>query len=207
MELLAVRKAACLYSIRLELLNPKGKALDVDVTTRMVERYRFLKYPVTYADFHPSDGVAFGMGVFGDVQVVEVRIFPDGLFIWTGESTDRAEAMFPDLIELMVSAGAEYRPEFITNLAHISEMVVRSEIDLGHRLTSPIDSLVAKAFPGKVTGFAMMAIATGEKLDLDGLRIERLAENSQSRNEYWSRATLSSANHFQLLQDLERLLV
>lgn len=188
-------------------MNPKGKALDRDITERMVERYRFLKYPATHQDFSPKDGgVEFGMGVFDGVVVPEVRIFADGFFLSTGESTDRAEAMFSDLIELMVELGCEYRAEFNTALSYISEIVVRSEIDLGQRLASPIDSLVAKAFPGKHTGFGMIGIAVGENLDLDGLRIERLAGEPSSKNQYWSRATLSTANHFQLLQDLERLL-
>lgn len=172
----------------------------------MVERYHFLKYPATYADFNPKDGgIEFGMGVFGDVVVQEVRIFADGFFLWTGESTDRAEAMFSDVIELMVGVGCEYRPEFVTDLSYISELVVRSKTDLGQCIASPIDSLVAKAFPGKPTGFTTMRFSVGEKLDLDALLVERLSGEPPSRNGYWSRATLATANHFQLLQDFERL--
>jgi hypothetical protein len=113
--------------------------------------------------------------------------------------------MFSDVIELMVGLGCEFRPEFVTDLSYVSELLVRSDVDLARYLVSPVASLVEKAFPGRPTEFTTIGFSVGENLELDALRIERLA-SVPSKNEYWSRATIATANHFQLLQDLERLL-
>lgn len=187
-------------------MNPKRKALEHELTKRMVERYGFLKYPVTFEDYNPPEGgVVYGKGEFGGVSVDEVRLFNNGFLISTGESTDYAESVFTDLMALANEAGAEYRPDLLVSVTYSSGLVVRSSVDLNRALLPGIGALLANTFPGQATGFATMSFFAGDKLDLDAVRIERLADQPPASNEYWSHAVLKTTQHLQFLQDFERL--
>lgn len=210
MELVAIRKATVGYFMRFELLNPMRKAVDRTFIRRLIERYGFLKYPQTYADFNNTadGGVLFADGhLLNEVLVEEVRIFPNGIVVSTGESTDKAGLIFTDITGLMLEVGLLYSPDLIQMVKYSSELVVRSKVDLVN-VHAGITALTAQTFGGATgdAGFAAVSFYAEGDVSTNPVKIERIVNPSVPRDEFWSQAPLPTFTHLAFLTEYEKVL-
>ena len=199
-----MRRAATLVYFQVELTNPKGKAVDVELARLIVERYGFLKYPQTFADFNnQQEGTVFGMGSWRDVRIEEMKIFSNGILVATGESTDVADAMFSDMMTLWPEVGLSFDTSLITQRAYVSQLVFHSEMDLG-TLNPKISTLVSDTFETQ-TGIGILGFHTGNP-DLSPIQIQRLTGAPLTSNQYWAQAPLPTLKHLAFLLAFEAAL-
>jgi hypothetical protein len=165
-----------------------------------------MKYPESYADYNPPDsGITFAMGAWEGVGVPEVKVFPNGILIQTGESTAHGESMFADLITLWPEVGLSFSPDLVTETRFLSEVIVGSDIDL-LRVNTQLDEAVSKFFPPR-TGVAALHYFVRDAISEIGVRLERLVDASPERNEFFTQSTLRTADHLRMVADIERALL
>ena len=206
MELIAIRRAAVLFYFQLERINPLRKAIDLDVTKLFVERYGFLKYPSTYEDYNSDTGVFLGMGKWGDLAIQELRFFPNGVLVSTGDSTDRAEQFFADAMTVWQDVGLSFSVDWVVQRTYISQLAVKSDVDLVS-VNQAIEGLVAATFSNAPTGFAAVNFFTGGSIDaLPPIRLERLVGQPLGSGQFWAQAPLPTTKHIEFLEAFEKTL-
>jgi hypothetical protein len=181
---------------------------------RLVERYGFLKSPKTYEEYNDHEnGVMFADGTFDGFEVSEVRIFANGLLLTTGGSTDVAERLFADIVTVWQAVGLDLVVEMATGPNYISQLVVKSSIDL-LLLNAAIDDVIENWFPKqRVTGelrgpagIGSVGLFTRGNLEISPIRIERLSGAPVETMEFWSQAPLPTTLHMSFLTRWETVL-
>lgn len=207
MELVAVRRAAALFYFQLERTNPLKRPVANEITKRYSERYGFLKYPRTYEENTDLDnGIIFAMGKWNDLLIEEFRIYPNGILVATGESTDRAEEFFVDAMQVWSDVGLPFSRDLVTKTIRLSELVVKSDVDL-LGLHENIQGLVATTFADQATGGATLGFFLGEVDARPAVRIERLVGVPLADMQFWAQAPLSTRQHMEFLEAFERVLL
>jgi hypothetical protein len=208
MEVVAIRKATVLFPLRLELMNPQRKGVLFTLVPKMIEHYRFLKYPRTFEETNLENGMLFEGGVWDGTAIEEVRIFMNGILIATGESTDRGEAVFNDMMTLWGNeVGLTYEPSMVGEKVYITQLVVRSGANLD-QLNPAVWKILPEFFKGP-TGFATVGFFTQGNTDAAPIRIERAAVAAglpPTPDEYWTQSPLSTSRHLEFLQAFEEAL-
>lgn len=204
MELISVRRVVCFTFLQLERLNPEHRAVDLEVTGKMVERYQFLKYPKTYEDFNNvKDGIAFQGGAWNGIAIDDARFFPQGLGLSTGKSTIFAEELAADIMTIWPEVGLMFSPDWVTARRHNSELVVSSSVDLCN-LNPRISAVASEYFENAGPGIAGFYVDSNA--DTFPVQIQRLLGAPLSANQYWSQAPLSTDRHLSFLESIERVL-
>lgn len=208
MELISIRRAAVLLYIQLERSNPYRKAKDREITDLLVKRFGFLKFPKTYEEYNNAqNGATFADGVFDGVQVTELKIFPNGILIDTGESTDIAERLFSEeLVAIWQKVGLDLSKEMVSERAYISQLVSFSEIDL-LALSAPVTTLIENWFRQKPVGVGSVGVYTNGNLEIaPPVRIERVAGQPLEAMQFWSQTPLRTPLHIEFLKAWETAL-
>ncbi len=206
MELLAIRRAAVLFFMRWELMNPRGRA--VHLFPKMIEHYRFLKFPQTFEEqTNFNDGVSFQAGEWEDAAVEEIRLYINGILIVTRESTDRSEALFADMMKWWAEedTGLLFEPHMLSDKQYVSSLVVRSKVSLDHLLSSGVNEVMVKFFES-TSGPLKLEFFTRGNPDVTTVRIERLAQSPglpSQPNEFWTQTPFSTTRHMEFLTELE----
>jgi hypothetical protein len=207
-EVVSIRRAAVIFYVQLERTNPYRKAKNREITERLVGRYGFLKFPKTYEEHNDTEnGVLFADGVYDGIEIPELRIFSNGFLVGTGESTDVAERLFGDMVSIWQDAGLDLSPKMVANKAYISQMVVKSDIDL--LSTNPaLAAVVENWFPRGNAGIGSVGIFTnGNAVDNQPpVRIERLVGMPLEAMQFWSQAPLPTVLHLSFLTRWETVL-
>jgi len=142
MELLAVRTARLVAYLNAEELNPSGHALAHDFMKAFVERYSFIKQPTTADEIldPQNKGLIFELGKWNDVGVAKVILFDWGIAVETNKSTDASESVLQDMLEWGAEKfGMSNRPNLITRMNYVSELVFSSEMSLPAISPNPRD--------------------------------------------------------------------
>jgi len=219
MEVLGIRTARVIAYVPIEEINPFGKVLIPTVTAAFVERYGFMAFPQTLADFDETKGVAFGVGTWKDIAIDRVTIYNNGILVDTRESTHASEDFLSDAMTwLGETLGVKYKPETFHRKGYLSEVLVRCDKPLS-RLHPAIEawcnklSVYLEPFTDRQKlSFELSGLAFGydplsTKLPISQFRIERLLDTPFSENKYYAAAPLPTGIHLELLTDLESLLV
>lgn len=204
MELISVRRAAILFFVQVERINPHRKAKDREIADALVRRYHFLKFPQTFAEFNDTEnGVTFAAGDFEGVEIAEFKIFPNGFLVSTGESTDVAERLFSDICVAFNEAGLILSEDMVVAQSYISQIVIKSEIDL-LRPSNPIAALIENWFRDKPVGVGGIGVYTkGNTSGLLPVRMERLAEVPVEAMQFWAQAPLKTPHHLAFIEGWE----
>jgi hypothetical protein len=180
--------------------------VDQQLTRKLIERYGFLKFPTTYSDLHPEDGgITFAQGAREGVEVQEVRFFHDGIVIATGQSTEIAELVFSEVMDIWPEVGLTFSDEWITKKTYASGLAVQSEVDLTN--VNPVLSALAGNTFGSGTGFRSIGLFTDGNFEADPpIRVERLLGVTLASKQFFSQAPLPTPHHLAFLESWEAAL-
>jgi hypothetical protein len=221
MELLAVRTARLIANLNIEELNPSGRAIAHDFFDAFTEHYHFLKRPMTAEEMVDPEnkGITFEVGKMGDVGIDKVALFNWGLVIQTSASTDACEAILQDMLNWGAGTlGLSDRPGLITRRNYVSEIVFSSDMSLptispklkavGDKVTELVGGYLGQSLPFELGGLHWFFDASQSKQVFTPFRIERFtgADTTFSEKKYYSGAPLKTADHIQVIKDLETTL-
>jgi hypothetical protein len=228
MKLIHVKQARSVWVFDLRDLNPKGKDVFGDLIDWIKEAYGFAvapdpENPVATAPPNSASaapGYVFQRGHFQVreeifIEITTLTLFNDGIVIDTPSSTEEADRFAGDLLQ---SASQEYAlvfdPTLIRRKMYVSELVVRSDIDL-ERLNPKLTGFsarVAELIPdGPKPQFSAAGLSFWSEPNDSGAHkifsLERQAGKFFSEHRYYSQAPLHTSDHLRLLEDLERLVM
>lgn len=216
MEVLAVRTARVIAQLNVEELNPAGRPIAHDYFNAFVEHYQFLKRPTTADEMLDAQGkgITFELGKFGDVGINKLVLFDWGVAVETSASTEASEKVLQDMLDWGAETfGLSNRPSLITLKNYVSELVFTSHMQLAalnpqlqvlnENITDLVGSYIGNSLPFETTGFVLAFDSTQTKQLYTPFQIQRLIDTPFSQNKYYSGAPLRTADHIQIIRDIE----
>jgi hypothetical protein len=188
----------------MERTNPQRRAFGRELTKLLRERYGFLKYPQTYEEFINEDGILYATGSWNGVAIDELKFLSGGVVVATGESTDRAEALFHELMSLWPQIGLVFSNDFIRGVFHVSALIVHSDIDLV-LMNSALVDLVAETFQTPACGFSGVNFYRAGNPSDSTIRIERAVDIPLTENQFFAQAPLPTAKHIAFMEKFEQI--
>jgi len=220
MNLLYVEIARSLWMFDLRLFNPKGLGIQ-GTFEKLAEKYRFAKFPKHVLDLNDQKALAFQHGTFlnsANIPIgISFTIYNNGVTAETSSCTDDATEF---LLEVASWMSEEYG--FVIpsgkdlGKGYFSQVGVEFDAPLsGMNATLPtiaksLSSRV-KTLDGNTRQFDVGALNfwtedIGQPLAPAAFRLERKWKTSFARNEYFSQAPLETAEHIDVLKQLEAAL-
>jgi hypothetical protein len=181
----------------------------------LMKRYAFTIVPKV--EQLESNKIEFRQGAFNDVGIESFTIYNDGVVITSKSSTDVLDAFLQDLTDWMETTFNLKKIEtHAINRAYESMLLVRSNSKLLQALDAlaPMREIISrslKATTGLEAKFEPFGISFGADYSLlPGLkpinfRLERRGGLSFDTNYYISQAPMRTADHFKLLEKLEKM--
>jgi len=216
MKVIAVPLARCMWVVDFNKVNPKGRSL-LGAFQGIGKRYRFSKTPAHLMDYNVNNALEFAAGTFkrGNLDLrVGLLIFSDGLAADCFSSTDDSEAFLEDLREWIAK---EYNlpidDDAIIRKAYLSQLDVKIEKPF---ILNPVLETIAKklsaeclTIDGKerefvVGGFRLWSDDVGKQNAPQPFFFERKWGKPITDNIYFSQAQLTTRQHTELLEELER---
>jgi hypothetical protein len=189
-------------------MNPQRKGVLPDLIRKMVEHYHFLKFPVSFEDTNLDNGMVFLGGVWEDTAIEEVRIYFNGFIVATGESTDRTEAFFEEMMGWWQSElDLTFNLGMVTQKLYVSQIVVRSSVNLDQ--VNPAVAAVAAEFFNKPTGIGAIDFYHQGNPDATPIRFERVNQGQGipiAWDEYWTQTPLPTSRHLEFVAAFEKAL-
>lgn len=214
MELLNVLRARSSWLLDINDLNPRGKSIAEKLIDWLVSTYNFSKKPSSPTDLDETKALAFigGMYQIRDEIFIDtdLRIYNDGFVADTRSSTEDTDAFLKDALEMFSKEFAlPYRPDMIRRRLYHSELTVRTSQAL-YTLNPKLGRIIQKL--SQHDGYANLDLAgiafwsDSMPIGVIPFRFERKLGASFSENRYYSAASLSTSDHFSVLQELENIL-
>jgi hypothetical protein len=211
-------KVVRLFPVRAE----EGRVVSAAALARAFEaRYGFLQGPHTVQEYEMSNGVVFQRGMFGGKPVIDkFTIYNDGVVCDLSADSSIADSFIDDVIawardeQFLATQTSE-----VIRRAYLSNVDVQMDIDastafpgfdeLCGRIAETIRSYGQHAPDFKPTMFGFHGDVTTlpGKTGPPGFSLERREGESYEANRYFSKAPLTTADHVELLGELERLLL
>lgn len=215
MELTAITLARAVALIEVQTWDPFGKATTLEAIQRLTEKYTFGVVPQKFSEIDFQKGVELLGGRFGNIVVDRLSIFVNGIMVDTRSSTEDAEKVVTDLLDLAkILLGAVVRPQRIN---FTSQVVFRSNMRLGllnpileaaaERISSDVSSDMKHPYRFEPTAVIINADLSQAKIAPAVFSIERRANIPFEENTYFSNAPLRTAEHLGLLEQIEKVLL
>ena len=215
MELIAINLARLLAFLEIQGFDPRGRTSTPDGFKRIGNRYSFVKIPEKFEEFNFEKGVEFLAGKLGEINIDKLTLYGDGLIIDTRSSSDDCDAVLADLLAAVKEERGVWDIKPSRRL-RLSNIVFRSDLKLSllHPALQLIADRVAKAVSADIrqdvrfepSSLALGAETFSMKLAVNPFNIERRLNVPFSENTYFSSAPLSTAQHLELLEELEGIL-
>lgn len=218
MELSNVVLARTIAFIETGRFNPRGEVSRDKFVIALRERFSFMEYPAKLEDFDRSKGISFKAGYFEGRSIEELTIYADGVKIDTRSSTEDGQQILTDTLEwLKKEVGIAYTPGMIPRWGLLSQLVVRSEIDLNRMhpafsqlalsLSELVTDRVGEQFKFRTSGLTVdYPKLTGER-NIASFTIERRVSTPDSENLFYTQSPTHTAHHLLVLQNLEESLL
>jgi hypothetical protein len=213
MKLLSVALARTLWFLDVNELNPGGKDIFVHLIPALLDDYKFKIHPKPGEDF--SQGMKFMQGEFvkddGTVITVHVTLFTDGIAADTYSSTEDSDDFLNTALGNLPDLGFAYDPTMVRRKVHMSQLHVMCSKPLS-ALNPKLDELAFKISSGiggaSEFGFAAIEFWPDQTKAYKPVNFsfQRRIGDSFSDSRYWSQAPLSTAQHLELLEELEEIL-
>lgn len=216
MTILNVKTARAIWLVDSRDLNPHG--IDILLSLGAVkDRYNFQTYPrnADEANEYDPKGIVFmnGSFEFGGTRhsIVKATMYGDGIVADSGLSTDFCEAFLADALTFLSSQfGLTYHPNMVHKKIYTSELIIRSEKDLG-RLFGPLATIQGKLnlLTGQQfepAGFVFTIDTQATTARPAPFRFEREVGKHFSQCRYYSSAPIRTSEHEDLLREMETLL-
>jgi len=213
MQVSEVVLARTVWLLNLKLLNAAGLAWG-PILSSFKDRYKFLNYPTMPAEFDLTKGLRYAGGefIFDGKQVgVGITIYNDGLVADSLVSTETSDAFLEDLAG-WITGNFGFRPaqDIITRVIYDSQLELKADIDL----TKSFDKIAAfssilREFSGNPTeessGFIFACDPSLPNYTFPTFTFERRVGVKFLEKKYFSKATLSTRKHIQVLEQFERI--
>jgi hypothetical protein len=215
MELLAIALARAAAFIEVQTWDPFGKATTLEAVQKLAEQYTFAVIPGKFADIDFQKGIELSGGRFGDIVIDKLSIFINGILIDTRSSTEDAERVLYDLLEIARKVfGAVVRPQ---RMYFVSQLIFRSPLRLGllnpvlqkvaDRLSESVSADMRHSFDFEPTAVLINADLSQTKIAPGMFSLERRADIPFEENTYFSNAPLRTGAHIALVEELEKNLI
>ena len=130
MKLSAVTLARVLAFVETYDLNPQGTVFFPDLVAKIVEKFRFQKFPQTVAEFDEQKGVEFLEGTWAGVNVDKMTIYNNGILLDTRVSTSTSEQILAEAFEWAKQFGLTYEAGMIKRTGYLSSFTFHSDVPL-----------------------------------------------------------------------------
>ena len=181
----------------------------------LAERYSFLQSPQSSQELDLQKGIDLAVGKLGDINIDKLSIFANGVVVDTRSSTDDCDRVIEDLLRFIQQAfGATVRS---TREMTLSQIVFESDLRLArlNAVLEPIASRVAAAisrdFRQEVSvepiSISINADLSQIKLQPHAFTIERRVDTPFNANLYFSAAPIRTAEHLELVSQMEAALL
>lgn len=215
MKLLAVMSARTIWLVKAARLNPRGRSM-IPAIIGLAERYKFSKVPpannltVRPLDLKFENGVLEGSD--GEPVAVNFSIFEDGLIAETRASTDESDRFLADALtwasdEFGLPEHSElgierlYSSELMIDIVLTDKVFNKQFLEFSRTLKHGISNNPEIAMELTALYFGPDPAKTQKTAPF---RIEKLSNTPFNKNEYYSSAPVSTSEHIELLQALER---
>jgi hypothetical protein len=231
MKLVHAKLARSIWLFDIRDMNPKGKDILGDLVAWIKDAYHFTvapnpdnpepnAAPPTTTASPKAEGIpglTFQKGSFQAeeeiyVAINNLTIYDDGIVIDAASSTEDADKFAADLLKSATEEFAlSYDPETIRRRLYLSELIVRSDMNLGSLnpvLADFSEQISHPHFGLSGTPFTVQGISFWS--DTDGnakqkvIRIERQSGRSLSEKRYFSDAPMQTQHHYRLLAEFEQ---
>jgi len=217
MELLAIRLARFVLYISTEEINPRGRVFIPDVPDALVERYKFVKRPMTLDDYDETKGITFEGGRWNDISIDRLVMYRNGFMLDTRSSTNDSEKILNDVLKwgsdtfgFVINIPTKPRKLYASEVLFHSDIsidLINSEIyALAARATERVHEWLGQKTPYQTFGISFSTDSFIEKFAPPPFRIERLLDAPFTDNKYFSTAPLPTNEHLQFLTDFESAL-
>ena len=190
----------------IRLLNPSGLAFG-PIHRALIDNYKFLTYPTLPAEFDLAKGAKYTGGEFdheGSRIAVDLTVYNNGWTADTGVSTEASAAFLNDLLRwLGANFSLQAKPEMITKVVHDSQLYFKSDIKLTEACEhiAKFNKLVSQ-YSGKPEElWAFLFQSDGAPLAT--FSFERRANVAFAEKQYYSRASLPTFKHVELIKEFE----
>lgn len=180
-----------------------------------MEKCRFLKSPSTPQEFNLPDGITFESGVFDDVVIRKLTVFPLVMHLDAADSTDQAQHALLGLLQWAKDQfGLHYSASMIPRWAFVSDVVFQADFPLLERLNPTLKSISAKISDEirenlkEVLEYRPAKFWLGHDPDKRSAKIapfsiEHFAMSQDEENKFYSEAPVPTKVHLSLLAELE----
>jgi hypothetical protein len=218
MQLSAVFLARVVFFLEVIDLNPRGAAYYPTLARALVERYGFQKYPSKLEDFDEAKGITFEQGRAGDITIVQLVIYQNGIQLDTATDTDSSEAIVMDALGwASQTLGLVYKPEMLKRKSYVSNLTFYSDAPLlqTNPVLNRISIKISKAVSENLRfpfSFQPTAIQIGhdpeaQTIPVAPFSIQRRAQTPFSENKYFSTAPVSTKIHLSLIEEYEKSVI
>ncbi len=159
-------------------------------------------------------GITFAEGMLGDIVIVTLQIFQNGVIVDTRSSTDNSMRVFDDLLQF---AKEKNGATVVRRRYHLtSQVTFQSNFKLSlinpflqpiaDRLSSQLSETLDHPILFEPTAIMIGPQTWSMKIVPNSFTIERRAETPFSENTYFSSAPLATKEHIRLIEDIEQAL-
>jgi hypothetical protein len=206
----------------LEEVLPLGGVNDRELIDAIADRYAFLKRPDLAKDDTKKDGYKFASGGFSfnssTFRIGEFSIFSDGLVV-NAIATDGSEAFLDDVInfakgnfgfrDFETSPKRYFLSQIVVEFDHSPEKLLKLLDVLESIISTPLERIFGMAIPMKFArldfGFDKTSKPNPSPAIVQNFVIERRAGISFEKERYFCAAPMRTAEHTEVLVQIEKL--
>jgi hypothetical protein len=209
MQLTAVLNTSASRIVKVE--DPR--AFLPQVANTLVERYNFVKYPKTIAEF-TGQSLDFEYGnYFNGVLIGKLKLFQDGVIVEAHAPTDQLDGLLDDVFSALAGIGLRAADGVSTGF-YVS--AIEATLNPGfsgwfeqlqpiiEKVRNSIDASGIPVADYQVGGFSLAGEGSGNLMP-GRFVLERRVERPLSANTFFSQAPMSTAEHCKLLSEIEEL--
>jgi hypothetical protein len=234
MKLIHTKLARSIWLFDIRDLNPKGKDIVADLVEWIKDKYSFAiapdpdnpvpepslaKSPTLPQQAPPqaSGGMLFQRGRFQAqedifVEIASLTIYDDGIVVDTTSSTDDGDRFADNLLGIAAQEfKLTYSSETVRRNLYLSQLIVRSEMDLGS--LNPSLAAFAQKLPSNFAGGPPLHFGVGsltfwsEPNDAGvhrAFKIERQLGKAFSEQRFFSEGLMKTHLHLKWLEEFEK---
>jgi hypothetical protein len=215
MELLSIVTARSIFLFEVDSLDPLGSRSAAEVVAELRSRYSFAVVPDSLNNIDNNKGAEFSSGRLKDIVIDKLTLFSNGIVVDTRSSTENAEAIANDLLEVsretLGSRAIVGRKHFVSQITFKSTMQlsrmnpILSEIS--EQIKQSLGSSMHQEYLVDTVGVTVQVDETQARILPAKFVIARRADAAFFENIYFASAPLRTPLHLELVEKFEASLL